>query len=165
MSQHPALATSAAPDDEAKGSPKPALRRSNTLTRNWMSTVTSALAKAKEEAAAARAEKQKVFILLAQASELTLAAFLRRNGEYERALYIYEECLFKRVNVLGEDHPDTIVIAHAVGYTKFLQGNVQALALLEESLAKWRAIKGEDHPNTALYQARRDACATLLPPP
>ena len=81
MSQHPALATSAAPDDEAKGSPKPALRRSNTLTRNWMSTVTSALAKAKEEAAAARAEKQKVFILLAEQFFFGGINVLKSNGK------------------------------------------------------------------------------------
>jgi hypothetical protein len=140
-------------------------RRATTLTRNWMSTVSHALAKAKDEAIEAEAQKQKVIILFAQASELSLAAFLRANGELERALHIYEECLFKRVNVLGEDHPDTIIIAHAVAYTMYLQGNAQALPLLQESLAKWRAVKGDDHPNTILYQARRDACAAQMQAP
>jgi hypothetical protein len=29
------------------------------------------------------------------------------KGEYDRALPLCEECLAKRMRVLGEDHPDT----------------------------------------------------------
>ncbi len=152
-------------EDAMNGRKKPELRRTTTLTRNWMSAVTSAVAKAKEEAEAAKAEKQKVFILFAQDSQLSLASFLREKGDFDHALQIYEDCLSKRIKVLGEDHPDTISISHAVAYTMFLRGDARALELLEQSLKKWRALKGDDHPNTALYQARRDACASQLPAP
>ncbi len=141
---------------------KPALRRTTTLTRAWKMTATVAVAKAREEAAAAKARKQQLLITFVQDSQLSLAAFLRQNGEYERALDIYAECLEKREAVLGEDHPDTLLIAHAVAYTLHLQGDARALPLLEESVRKWSALHGEEHPNTALYKARRDACAARL---
>ena len=147
------------PDSPA---PRPALRRTTTLARAWKSTATTAVAIAREDAAAAKARKQQLLITFIQDSQLSLAAFLRQQGEYERALDIYSECLAKREAVLGEEHPETLLLAHAVAYTLHLQGDVRALPLLEESVAKWSAMHGEEHPNTALYKARRDACAKRL---
>lgn len=37
-----------------------------------------------------------------------LANVFTKNGEYDRALPLYEECLARRKRVLGEDNPETL---------------------------------------------------------
>jgi tetratricopeptide (TPR) repeat protein len=100
-----------------------------------------------------------------------LGELLRRKGEYNRALPLYEKCLAKRKRILGDDHPDTLstLIERAVVFDR--KGDYDcALPLYEECLEKRRKILGDDHPNTlstlnglAFTLFLKGECARALP--
>jgi tetratricopeptide (TPR) repeat protein len=114
---------------------------------------------------AKRLETKKKFLTYIQSANLSLAALLRSRREYDSALLIYEQCLEERKTLLGNDHPDTLLIINATAYTLYLNGeHERALPLLEESLDKWQAMYGRDHPNTKLYRSRRDDCRNAIHP-
>jgi tetratricopeptide (TPR) repeat protein len=80
-----------------------------------------------------------------------LGELLRRKGEYDRALPLYEQCLAKRKRFLGDDHPDTLstLIELAVVFDRKGEYD-RALPLYEECLEKRKKILGDDHPDTIL---------------
>ena len=114
---------------------------------------------------AKRLETKKKYLTYIQSAKLSLAALLRNRREYDSALLIYEQCLEERQALLGNGHPDTLLIINATAYTLHLNGeHERALPLLEESLDKWEATYGRDHPNTILYRSRRDDCRNAIHP-
>ncbi len=111
----------------------------------------------------ASGNKKGQFLVYSQSADLSLAALLRSRGEHDRALLIYERCLAARKRHLGEQHPDTLLVANAFAFTLHLKGdNQRALPLLEDCLAAYRLMFDDDDPNTVLYRSRRDACAAAL---
>jgi Tetratricopeptide repeat len=60
-----------------------------------------------------------------------------------------EDTLARRRGDLGEDHPDTLAAASALGVSLRAAGEYQAARELDEdTLARRRRVLGEDHPDT-----------------
>jgi hypothetical protein len=76
------------------------------LDRSVMHTMTEWLQRQLQEEAADALDKglQQVECDMLGA----LGSLLQDQGEYDRALPLYEDCLEKRKRILGDDHPDTL---------------------------------------------------------
>jgi tetratricopeptide (TPR) repeat protein len=80
-----------------------------------------------------------------------LASSLHDNGEYDRALPLYEECLSNRKRILGDDHPDTLTSLSNLASVLHDKGEYErALPLFEECLSKSKRVLGDDHPDTLI---------------
>jgi hypothetical protein len=122
------------------------------LAQKWHTTVSDAQEHRKSTQKSSSEANKTAFLPFIQSAQLSLAALFRSRCEYDNALPIYEKCLEERERLLGNSHPETLLISNAVAYTLHLKGeHEQALPLLEESLAQWQAIHGQDHPNSILY--------------
>ena len=100
-----------------------------------------------------------------------LGGLHRDQGNYGRALPLYEDCLARSRRILGEDHPDSLASLNNVASVCLSIGEYdRALHLYEECLAKRSKILGEDHPSTlislnhlAVSLLRLGKCARALP--
>ncbi len=89
-----------------------------------------------------------------------LGQFLRRKGEYDRALPLYQECLEKRNRIFGTDHPDTLTTLNNLAALLDRKGEYdRALPLYVECSEKRKRNFGEDHPDTL---ATLDSLALLF---
>jgi tetratricopeptide (TPR) repeat protein len=80
-----------------------------------------------------------------------LGGLYKDQGEYARALPLYEDCLAKSSRIFGEDHPESLASLNNVASLCLSMGEFdRALRLYKECLAKRRQILGEDHPNTLI---------------
>ena len=67
----------------------------------------------------------------------------------DKALHLYEMCLTKYKQILGDDHPDTLHSMNNLANLYHSMGqNDKALHLYEMCLAKRKQILGNDHPDT-----------------
>ncbi|NMD37815.1 MAG: tetratricopeptide repeat protein, partial [Christensenellaceae bacterium] len=74
---------------------------------------------------------------------------LSNVGRYEESLKIFEEVLSKRKEILGENHPDTIVAMNNLGVSYSNLGEYEnAFKISKEVLSKNKEIQGENHPDT-----------------
>ena len=56
------------------------------------------------------------------------------------------------MNILGDDHPSTLISMNNLASTYKAQGKMgEAVALQEEALHKCQRILGEDHPNIMIF--------------
>ena len=70
-----------------------------------------------------------------------LASLYDNQGEYGKALPLYEECLRKRKEVLGESHPSTLTSMNNLAGLYETQGEYgKALPLYEECLRKSKEV-------------------------
>lgn len=90
----------------------------------------------------------------------TLATLYRSLGRYSAARRLQEKALATRTQILGEDHPDTLVSMQALGYLLRLQGEIPAAEfLLSDALARCRRVLGPDHATTLQTQS---VCGGIL---
>jgi tetratricopeptide (TPR) repeat protein len=83
-----------------------------------------------------------------QSSLNNLAVLYESQGEYAKALPLYEECLKKRRSVLGVNHPDTLSSLNNLAGLYERQGDyAEALLLYEECLEKRRSLLAAYHPD------------------
>ena len=95
--------------------------------------------------------------------KMAMATLRCDQGEYDRALPLYEECLAKRKRVLGDHHPFTLTSLNNLAALFKSKGEYdRALPLYEECLAKSKRVLGDEHPDTKNTQSGRDACARQL---
>ena len=73
------------------------------------------------------------------ASMNSLADLYYRIEQYDKALPLFDECLAKRRQVLGDDHEDTVAVMFSLSccYMTMSQDD-KALPLLDEYLEKSR---------------------------
>ena len=101
------------------------------LDRSVLSTMTEWLERQLEEeiAGAAASGQEDVECWMMNA----FASLLKKKGDYDRALPMYEECLARRKRVLGEDHPDTLTSLKGFALLFKNKGKYdRALAMYEE---------------------------------
>ena len=78
-----------------------------------------------------------------------LARAHRQQGRYAIAREIYERTLPVSREVLGEDHPHTLRLAHGFAINLHLMGeNDQARQLQAETFARYSRVLGDNHPHT-----------------
>ena len=78
-----------------------------------------------------------------------LGLFLRGDGKIHDSERFALQAVEIYAEVLGEDHPDTLVSMNNVAETYWHQGRTEEAARLHEKvLERRRQILGEDHPNT-----------------
>ena len=78
-----------------------------------------------------------------------LGSLLQDQGEYDRALPLYEDCLEKRKRILGDDHPHTLDSINNLADLLQDQGEYdRALPMFEDCLEKRKRVLGDDHPHT-----------------
>ncbi|GMH60046.1 hypothetical protein TL16_g02958 [Triparma laevis f. inornata] len=86
----------------------------------------------------------------------TLACMLHTNGEFGKAIKIYEKCLAGRTKVLGEDHRQTLDTLNNLGaalnmanvYVKGFHDHGKASELYERSLEGLEAHLGKNQERT-----------------
>jgi tetratricopeptide (TPR) repeat protein len=77
-----------------------------------------------------------------------LGSLFNDNGEYCRALAIWEECLVKGKLALGDDHPDVLGTLNNIANCLDDKGeHDRALLILEECLERRKKAIGDDHPD------------------
>jgi tetratricopeptide (TPR) repeat protein len=80
-----------------------------------------------------------------------LATLHHRQGNYDEARPLYEECLQKRKVLLGNNHQDTLVSMNDLGLLYYQQGDYEnAAPLYQEYYQKCRSKLGKSHPNTLI---------------
>ncbi|MEU7971395.1 FxSxx-COOH system tetratricopeptide repeat protein [Micromonospora sp. NPDC049089] len=78
-----------------------------------------------------------------------LARALREQGRYENARKIYEDTLPFSRRELGDDHPDTLRLAHGCAINLRMLGRYHdARDLQQDTLERYRMALGVDHPHT-----------------
>jgi tetratricopeptide (TPR) repeat protein len=92
-----------------------------------------------------------------------LANVFTKNGEYDRALPLYEECLAGRKRVLGDDNPDTLISLNnlAVLY-EVMEEFDKALPIYEDCFKRHMRVLGKDNPDTNDALAAIKRCKMLL---
>jgi DnaJ-domain-containing protein 1 len=89
-----------------------------------------------------------------QTEQETKLAFWVARRDYERADYsaareLQEQVLAALRRVLGEEHPDTLLVMNDLGQTLYAQDDLSGARKLEEHvLAALRRALGEEHPDT-----------------
>lgn len=69
--------------------------------------------------------------------------------EWDSAERLYQRCLMNRQEVLGENHPDTLVTTNNLGGLYLCKKQYSlALPLIVQSFSKRRVVLGETHPET-----------------
>jgi hypothetical protein len=81
---------------------------------------------------------------------LTLAETRWRGGDAVGALRDAGELLSGRQEVLGAEHPDTLVVAGMAGRWHYLAGDAGAVERLRELVPIMVRVLGEEHPDTLL---------------
>jgi tetratricopeptide (TPR) repeat protein len=77
------------------------------------------------------------------------AKLLYTQGNAAQALSLFEECLKKRITILGHTHPDTLTTMNSYATVLYSQGRyVEAVKVYEHCLEKRVEICGENHPDT-----------------
>jgi tetratricopeptide (TPR) repeat protein len=80
-----------------------------------------------------------------------LASAYRGAGKVEQALPLFEECLQLKREVLGAEHPDTLLTMNTLGIAyRDAERLEQALAMHTETLQLRRNKLGDNHPDTIL---------------
>ncbi|GFH47150.1 hypothetical protein CTEN210_03625 [Chaetoceros tenuissimus] len=80
-----------------------------------------------------------------------LATLHQRQGNYDEARPLYEECLQKRKVLLGNNHQDTLVSMNDLGLLYYQQGDYEnAAPLYQDYFQKCRSKLGKSHPNTLI---------------
>jgi tetratricopeptide (TPR) repeat protein len=78
-----------------------------------------------------------------------LALLYKNQGDYDKALPLFEECLEKRKLILGNDHRDTLTtLDNLAGFFRSRRDYDKALRLFQECLEKRKSVLGENHPET-----------------
>ena len=78
-----------------------------------------------------------------------LAGVYTQQGKYELAQPLYIECLEKRKQLLGDDHPDTLASINNLAILYYNQGKYnEAEPLYKECLEKRKQKLGDDHSDT-----------------
>jgi CHAT domain-containing protein len=78
------------------------------------------------------------------------AIALRKEGNYQRALPLYERSLAICEKVLGPQHPEMAIgLGNLAGLYKDMGDHAKALPLYERSLAICEKVLGPQHPDTA----------------
>jgi hypothetical protein len=86
-----------------------------------------------------------------------------RKGEYIHALPLYEQCLAKRRQTLGDHHPDTLQSLSNLAVLFYNKGEYKrALPLFEECLQQCVRALGHSHPQTKGMQNSRDLCSAKI---
>ena len=84
-----------------------------------------------------------------------LGAITSREDRNQEALKFQETAFSIRLNILGEEHPDTAFSLLNIGSTYIEIGDTErALTSVTKSLAIQRKVLGEEHPDTAISLAR-----------
>lgn len=92
-----------------------------------------------------------------------LATLYHNPGKYDKALAFYQRALAIREQLLGAEHPDTILILHNMAWLYQNQGRYgQAEPLYRRVVAIYEKVLGPEHPRLAdtlhnlafLYEAR-----------
>jgi hypothetical protein len=94
-----------------------------------------------------------------QTNDVVQEVMLRviRSRLWEQAETAYRELLVLRVRVLGEDHPDTMVIRHELAWIAAHRGRTaEAESRYTDVLDQRRRILGEEHPDTLATQRARE---------
>jgi tetratricopeptide (TPR) repeat protein len=98
--------------------------------------------------ARAQAERRKAFAALAELEEQ--ARRLWQQAQHARAEPLYRQALATRLQLLGEEHPDTATSYNNLALCLQEQGQVaHAETLLRRALAVRREVLGEEHPDAA----------------
>ena len=72
------------------------------------------------------------------------------QGDYVKALEMYQQSLKIRLAIFGENHPDVATSYNNIGFVYYSQGDyVQALEMYQQSLKIYLTIFGESHPAVA----------------
>ena len=75
--------------------------------------------------------------------------FLRDDGKFSDSERISLQAVKITIEILGDDHPNTLTTMNNLAETYRAQGKTEAAAMLhEEVLQKSRRILGDDHPDT-----------------
>jgi len=94
--------------------------------------------------------KEALGIQLDAMSVYKLAMAYKNQGEYAKALEMYEKSLGIKLKSLGPDHPDTAATYYEIGSVYNHQGEyAKALDMYEKSLGIKLKSLGPDHPSTA----------------
>ena len=89
-----------------------------------------------------------------------MGSLLQAMGDHAAARPYYERALAIRLEVLGEQHPDTASSLNNMGYLLQAMGDhAAARPYYERALAIFEAALGPEHPNTRIV---RDNLARLL---
>jgi hypothetical protein len=87
-------------------------------------------------------------------------------GEYEAARQLQADALTRSRRVLGEDHPETLRPASALGLvTGFLGDHERARHIQSDALTGLRRVLGDDHPDTLTSAGRLAADLRALGEP
>jgi hypothetical protein len=117
------------------------------LDRSVLSTMTEWLQQQLEEEIAGAAVSGSTDVECRTINSLASVFYIK--GEYDRALPLFEECLAKRMRVLGENHRDTLDSLNNVAEVLKHKGECdRALPLLSQCLAMRKCALGEDHLDT-----------------
>ena len=78
-----------------------------------------------------------------------LALLYESQGRFENAREIYLETIDLFSELLGDDHPDTMIAVNNLAYLYLLQENYEgARTRFAQALDAWKTTLGEKHPNT-----------------
>ena len=70
-------------------------------------------------------------------------------NDYDKARCMFEECFEKIQQILGQDHPSTLIMINNLALCYKNMGNYEnAKQLYEECVEKSTQALGEDHPDT-----------------
>ncbi len=77
------------------------------------------------------------------------ALFLNNQGEYDKALPLYEDCSRLRKLVSGENHPDTLIsMNNLASFYESSRGEyAKAFSLYEECLRQRKVVKKKIAPS------------------
>jgi tetratricopeptide (TPR) repeat protein len=83
------------------------------------------------------------------AVQTAMATLLCVQGDYETAKLLTEQSLATRLQLLGEEHPDTATSLNDLATLYADQGDyIRAAPLYERALAIRERVLGPDHPST-----------------
>ena len=78
-----------------------------------------------------------------------LAVTYRDQGKHRDAEVLYKQCFDQMKEVLGENHPDTLITMNNLAVTYRDQGkHREAEVLCKLCLDKMKEVLGENHPDT-----------------